>query len=87
MISCNRIDGEVASREVLFQSDAAIAFSRKTGITGRDLPLPSGKGIFLSGKRMKKNRKIFSDLTKTKTFHFGGIMANDDPVSIGFRQA
>tara|TARA_B100000029_G_C17071852_1_gene777158 strand:- start:132 stop:413 length:282 start_codon:yes stop_codon:yes gene_type:complete len=72
------VDGEVATREVLFEGDLG---------AGKSPPLRSGKGVLFRGLGMKKDWKVPAYSLKASRLQFVARAAHDHPVSVLYGQA
>src|ERR1700690_4341391 len=64
------IDGQIAPREILLESDFRSELDRKAAIPGRSLSLASGQRIFFVGLRMQEHGKVASHFTIIETQQF-----------------
>ena len=82
-----RVDREIAAREVFFQSNVGRRVKFKTVITARGLALGARQRVFLFGFRMQKYRKILADRFVAELHHFRRRGADHHEIAIGHRQA
>ena len=83
----NRVDGEIAARQVLLQSDAGVRVKLEPVIAARGLALGARERVFLFGFGMQKHREILADRFVAELDHFFRRGADHDVIAIGYRQA
>ena len=77
----HRVDGEVASREILLERHARCEVGGEAAIAGCDLALETREGVFFVGLGVQENRKIAPDCAKAARLEILRRCADDDPVT------
>ena len=85
--NCHRVDGQVATAEVLLQGNGRVGLHHETPVTGPRLALGAGKRIFLACDGMQKNREVTAYGLVPGVQHGLGAAAHDDPVAVLHGQA
>ena len=81
----HRIDGQVATNQVVFQGHVRAGVESKATVAFSALALSPGKGVLLAGLRLDKYREVLSDRLITLREHGFGCAADHHPVTVGNR--
>jgi hypothetical protein len=83
----DRVDGQVAPRQVFLQAHAGIGVEGKAMVAACGLALGAGQRVFLARARMQEHREIASDRQEALRRHGLGRAADHHPVAVGMRAA
>ena len=85
--SRDRVDGQIAPREILLERDLGSEFDAESAIAGRHLALAPRQRILLVGVGVQKYREVAADLAITKAQQLLPGAAHDDPIAFLHRQS
>ena len=77
------VDGQVAPRQVLLEGDIGRRMHHKAFVARRGFALGAGQGMFFSGVRVQKHRKVFAHGGEPRRHHGLGRAAHHHPVAVG----
>ena len=86
LIARHGVDGQIATRQVLFQGDRSGGIERETVVAGPHLALGSCNGVFVAGFRVKENGKVLAHLLVAQAKQVLGSRADHDPVPLADRK-
>ena len=81
----HRIDRQIATLQIRFESHVRRRMENKSAVAGRGLALGACQGVLLVRFRMQKDGEVLADGSKAARDHFVGRAADNDPVAIGFK--
>ena len=65
----DRVDGEVAPRQILLERHRGIGVHHESGVAARGLALGARQRVFLGGLRMQEHREVAPDLFESGRQH------------------
>jgi hypothetical protein len=86
VVARDRIDREIAAREVVFERDVGRGMKLEAVVTARGLAFGARERVFLFRCRMQKYREIPADRLIAQLDHFRGGGADHHVIAIGHRQ-
>ena len=78
---CDGIDGQIAAREILLESDLRPELDRKAAISGRCLSLAPGQRIFFVGLGMQEHGEVAAHFAIFETQQFVAGAPDHHPVA------
>ena len=81
-----RVDGEIATQEILLQRDVRCGIAGEAGITRTGFPFGTRQGVLLTALRMQKHGKIAAYLLVARVKHLFRCGSHHHPVFIFDRQ-
>jgi hypothetical protein len=87
LVACDRVDGEVAPRQVLLQRHVRRGEHCEALVAAPGLALGAGERVFLVGLWMQEDREVLADRAETQPHHLFGIAAYHHVVMVLDRKA
>jgi hypothetical protein len=82
LVPGDRVDRQVAPRQILLQRDRWIRADGKAAVAARRLAFGPGQRIFLAGLRMQEHREVLADRQVALRDHCLGCGADHHPVVV-----
>lgn len=82
LVACDRIDGEVAAQQILFQRHRRIGIHHEAAIAAPGLALGTRQRILLTVARMQEHREILPHRFEAQAFHLRLIGTDHHPVAV-----